>query len=733
MSYGDIYIDHKLIDDINEKTFSNEDEKNIFIVNLFNDFYDYLGKIDINKDYNILLFIIHKYIYEFNFNFELLKEYIYNHIFLNITINYFNKIIDFYQTINDKDESKLRINYYIMYFMFKIILLLYSYYHYSKYIYLYFDKIKDKIKKEEKYNNYYLREIILLSIEEKKDDEIKYNFYFEDKDYPKDRIFIFQDKDKNSIYRLIINLFGDEVLDNYIDNRSLSIDDIISASYVIDDKYSTCNPDNILLKFILEYITKFILLYKPPSFDNFINKYITIPQYLENCWYISILTCITYSDLSKKLLMKKIGIKNNIKKIKLLSKTIDQSSKTFIEIIDYLISNITYDYKKYSSIENDCSHLSFFKNNLMNYIYERYYELKNSNKLDNSSDFYNGTNNSYFKYLDNNIASKGSIPHLSDDIIIQKNIKIVIFPSHFLILNSLYNIFDIKTLYLYKIESTLYRQINIEYEEEKTLKSPDIIFMHFITDGMLLHNNIIEFDSKTIKKLDNNIIAYNGYKYKLDYILHGTDQYQTCKNCGHCISGINYNGKQYYYDSAFSQMNIKCNSDNIKISCPLIQHNWIDDINTKKKDKCLYSIKKCFYKSLDINSQKINKNIIDEDKRCFNNLNKIICAYIKIDKYEEPVSSRTRSRTRSKRKVERKPEDLYDDLASRRSRSPKSPKTGGSNNYISTHKKVNIMNKNNTIIERIVYIDNNKNKYIKFNKNYELLKSFKYNKKYYYI
>jgi hypothetical protein len=62
MSYDDIYIDHKLIDDINEKIFSNEDEKNIFIVNLFNDFYDYLGKIDINKDYNILIFIIHKYI-----------------------------------------------------------------------------------------------------------------------------------------------------------------------------------------------------------------------------------------------------------------------------------------------------------------------------------------------------------------------------------------------------------------------------------------------------------------------------------------------------------------------------------------------------------------------------------------------------------------------------------------------------------------------------------------------
>jgi hypothetical protein len=60
---------------------------------------------------------------------------------------------------------------------------------------------------------------------------------------------------------------------------------------------------------------------------------------------------------------------------------------------------------------------------------------------------------------------------------------------------------------------------------------------------------------------------------------------------------------------------------------------------------------------------------------------------------------------------------------------------GGKNKLISTHKKVNIMNKNKTIIERIIYIDNNKNKFIKLNKQYELLSNFKYNRKnkYYYI
>ena len=39
------------------------------------------------------------------------------------------------------------------------------------------------------------------------------------------------------------------------------------------------------------------------------------------------------------------------------------------------------------------------------------------------------------------------------------------------------------------------------------------------------------------------------------------------------------------------------------------------------------------------------------------------------------------------------------------------------------------MNKNKTIIERTIYINKNKNKFIKFNKKYELLSNFKYNKK----
>jgi hypothetical protein len=52
-------------------------------------------------------------------------------------------------------------------------------------------------------------------------------------------------------------------------------------------------------------------------------------------------------------------------------------------------------------------------------------------------------------------------------------------------------------------------------------------------------------------------------------------------------------------------------------------------------------------------------------------------------------------------------------------------KYGGSIGYKSTHKKVNIMN-NEKVIERVIYIDNDKNKFIKLNKNYFQLSTFKY-------
>ena len=33
-----------------------------------------------------------------------------------------------------------------------------------------------------------------------------------------------------------------------------------------------------------------------------------------------------------------------------------------------------------------------------------------------------------------------------------------------------------------------------------------------------------------------------------------------------------------------------------------------------------------------------------QDRRCYNNLNNMICAYIKMERYEEPITSKAKSR-----------------------------------------------------------------------------------------
>ena len=70
---------------------------------------------------------------------------------------------------------------------------------------------------------------------------------------------------------------------------------------------------------------------------------------------------------------------------------------------------------------------------------------------------------------------------------------------------------------MYKFNSYYKRQKNIEYKQDQTLKSPDIIFIDILSKDISPNNNLEYFDSKLIKKLDIDKIVYNGYKYKLDY------------------------------------------------------------------------------------------------------------------------------------------------------------------------------------------------------------------------
>ena len=696
-----------------------DNDKNKFIIKLFNDFYNYLDSIDINNNIDIGVFIVDKYLHHMksgktNDEFDIIINKL---IITNITKNYFEKILEVYSKIK---HTNLLINHYCLFFIYKIILLIFSYYHYIYYIYETYKKNKE-VKFEKTYYLIIINDFIEKFTESKRIDETN----------------------NLKIYNII----------------SIKLDNIIN-------KFPHYTK-NIYCSIILKYIDLLQQVYRLPISNNYKNEYITIPQYMGNCWYISILTAFCYSDLSKKLILTKIG--NDVMKNKLISSTPHKSNILFIETIDYIIKNITINYKKYGDeIKDNCINFTYLKERIMDYIFLKYYELKKNKELKDSLNKYIGTNIFYYKSLNDKIQinpnrkeiNKNKL--LTNDIIKKYNISVGANKTYgFFIINSLYNIFNITTLYLYDYihASSYYRQNNIEYEPEKSINSPDIIFIHkkeFIPEG-----NYTKIDKKEIIKVDKNIIIYNNSKYKLDFILHSTDPYNTCENCGHCISGIHYNGTQYYHDSSFTTSHIKCDSTNIEIPCPFIQKKWINDIYNAEKyliekdykqleNICLFSMQKCFHKLTNINAQNLNKNIIKEDKLCFNNLFNLIYGYIKItdeDPKDEPKeepkgtkepkepkkkSKKTNDEPKDPKKKSKKTNDEPKDepkeepkepkkKSKKTNDEPKEPKKKSKElKYKSTGVKVDI-NNNGKVIKRIIYLGNDNNNYVKLNKEYELV------------
>ena len=679
-----------------------DNDKNKFIIKLFNDFYNYLDSIDINKDNDIGVFIVDKYLHhkslgKSNDDFDIIINKL---IINNITVNYFEKILEVYAKIK---HTNILINHYCLFFIYKIILLIFSYYYYIYNIYETYKKNKD----------------------------VKF---------------------LKTYYLIIINDF----IEKFTENKQIDETNNLKIYNIISIK-----SDNIIAKFphytkniycsiILKYIILLQQIYNIPTSNNYKNEYITIPQYMGNCWYISILTAFCYSDLSKKLILTKIG--NDVMKNKLISSTPHKSNKLFIETIDYIIKNITINYKKYGDeIKDDCIDFTYLKERIMDYIYMKFYELKKNKELKDSLNKYIGTNYYYYKALNEKIQinpnrkeiNKNKL--LSNDIVKKYNVKVGADITYgFLIINSLYNIFNITTLYLYDYihSSSYYRQNNIEYEPKKSINSPDIIFIHkkeFKPEG-----NYTELNKKTIVKLDKDIITYNNSKYKLDFILHSTDPYNTCESCGHCISGIHYNGTQYYHDSSFTTLYIKCDNTNIEIPCPFIQKKWTKDIYNadqylaennfeKVNNICLFSIQKCFHKLTNINAQNLNKNIIKEDKLCFNNLFNLIYGYIKITDEEpkdEPKEPKVpeEPKKKSKKETEEPKEPKVPKEPKKKTKKeteePKEPKVPKKKTkelkYKSTGVKVDIIN-NGKVIKRIIYLGNDNNNYVKLNKEYELV------------
>ena len=688
-------------------------------INLFN---SYLDEININNNYcNIKNLIIN-----FNKNID---------NFVNPIVNNINTIILYYNQF-DKTllESNSMVHYYFIYAIYKSIIILFTYYYYLDNINIYLsidtiefndimndDEPQDLGKEDNKLFTNFIKYILISvynsrtgthitnpeEIEELntlKDTCISFNSVTDDQIefiVQSDIVFILQNIYKNICVKfnaIILGINEKNIKFSYIKRK---IDFIIKNK---DDKYTVIR--NLIITINELEIKNGISLG--------INDYITIPQYTTVCWYISILTGMCYSDDSKKLLLNRINESNY--------NTSSDENNTFINIIKYIIENITNDHKRYSdNITDNCDFFVYFKNNLIVFLLKKLNKLRETihNKIISASTnndkqiiFENNfkgvfvNNDYYFIYLLlNYITAKGDENYdtmLSQEItiddLIKTNKSLGINTYGYLILNTLYNIFNVNTLFIYHILNEYKKFKNPNNPDDNPDDNPDIIFIQeidssekTISDNIRSSSNVEDIPDISYTNNKDNII-YNGNNYKLDYILYNTINTETCDittGCGHCISCIHYDNIKYYHDSRYPLHEIICNNDiNIRIPCSLIRQDWNNNTNT------YFTTDKCFTRDADISSDAFNieKKIMVSEQYIFSNKTNLIRVYVK---------------------------DVKD---------VKDVKGGGNNKYKSMHKKINIMN-DKKIIERTIYIDNNKNKFIKINKQYENLINFKYNKK----
>jgi len=256
------------------------------------------------------------------------------------------------------------------------------------------------------------------------------------------------------------------------------------------------------------------------------DTYITIPQYESICWFISILTGMTYSDKSKKLLIQKQ--EENKERILDLSKITTsktrRSSKTlFVSFVYYIINNITKGFKKYGKLRDDCEIFKYLKEipiYFINYLVEEYRTKYQSTideanlKEENKKNPLKLENTLYGLLRENNTNPLNYVYEL----ILDKN-SIRIKQIYFSIIKYFYNFLQINCGYIYKINDKYYK-INdgevIDY---------DVIIIDYTTiinDNEKIRENVKrntkELSDDIIKYLPNKNIVYN--KKNMNWIIY---------------------------------------------------------------------------------------------------------------------------------------------------------------------------------------------------------------------
>ena len=585
-------------------------------------------------------------------SFEILKYLYYNSINQNYIINIINAIKTNLDIIREYYLNNIYPNIYNnteLYYLFircieNAIIIIYEYYYYNKYIYVYKAEKEAKAEKEEEEEEEDDENNALIKMIEKLHVEVKINS-------PDDFSYIDQNHPRQFLKFIVLNfnseilkiphqndyepsIFGAKIIPACRERETL----LLSQKKQLQKLQGISGPTNkhLFLGFninVLIYINTLLInineTYKLKLNNKLTTYYITIPQYYGNCWFISIITGMSYSDKSRILLQSKIH--------SIDESTISTIDRSFFDFISYIISTISSKFKKYSSnVEDNCDTFINYKISQKKYIEEKYaeftsnaanYEGKNIKDFVGSEDYY------YYKSYRKKLT--------------EPNKKIYDIGNNtfgYLILNSLYKIFNISTLYFY--DTTVDDKLYTKKTSALDATTPDIIIIHNLNMDVLQN----QYDSSsertdarllssiypgTIKEVDRHvlssnsekkIITYNDCDYELDYILHGSNQNLSCKSCGHCISGIHYNNEEYYYNSQYSQLSLDCNNNIVIIPCSLIRQDWSNAILEGDNEFCL---KKCYHAKLVIDDTYHVEKDISTNNLCYTMNKDLIYVYVK--------------------------------------------------------------------------------------------------------
>jgi hypothetical protein len=413
---------------------------------------------------------------------------------------------------------------------------------------------------------------------------------------------------------------------------------------------------NYLHYLICKYIYNVINLFKD---KDLIINYITIPQYHSICWFVSMITGFTYSDLNKNLIKDKN--KYNL------------SNSKFKNMIMYIINNITNKFKEYD-LNTDCYLFKYLKEEpikVLNYEIINVFKffLKKAHKklgksiysfssyISNDAFFiskknydlfitglkqnYKNTRYSYFvNFIDDN---KIDFNEKQYKINLSTSIDYAIYyKTDSNIIRHFYKLLNINTKYFYANtrNDELYFFKNIEFpeldkEEEEIVDEDDKededdeVNIDII---IIEYNNLQVFEDPNFELIEDKLFnihddiksfKYKEFDYKLDYILHYNDKEKDCKIdtvCHHCISAITYDKKEYIYDSSRIFNYITCdNKINYDIPCSLIKQEWKKNIN----ENISYCTTNCKY-YLECNIDETRKNV------CYTFNTDIFYIYVKI-------------------------------------------------------------------------------------------------------